>query len=213
MYLFLDESQDAQYFVVGAILSEELLTLQNIVGEIRTATRRLNLTVQEFHEAALYRDQPRLLTHAIRLLTYTRSRKGRALYVRPDVEAYAVYYTKTASEQQGSGLPGYRLMVVYQAAFQQLLHAMPSAASPLDIVYDTFQYAQRLHPQLADDLQRWGPGTLHWGESLHKKPLQLADLIAGTVRRHLQGDRNEGRFEELEKILRLCAPLDGIKSG
>ncbi len=213
MYLFLDESQDAQYFVVGAILSEELLTLQNIVGEIRTATRRLNLTVQEFHEAVLYRDQPRLLTHAIRLLTSTRSRKGRALHVRPDVEAYAVYYIKTASEQQGSGLPGHRLMVVYQAAFQQLLHAMPSAVGPLDIVYDTFQYAQRLHPRLADDLQRWGPGTLHWGESLRKKPLQLADLIAGTVRRHLQGDRNEGRFEELGKILRLCAPLDGIKSG
>lgn len=169
--------------------------------------------MQELHEAVLYRDQPRLVTQAMGLLTYTRSRKGRARHVRPDVGAYAVYYTKTASEQQGSGLPGHRLMVVYQAAFQQLLYAMPSTAGPLDIVYDTFQYAQRLHPQLAEELQRWGPGTLHWADSLHKKPLQLADLIAGTVRRHLQGDLNEGRFETLENILQLCAPLDGIKGG
>ncbi len=213
MHLFLDESQDAQYFVVGAILSEELLTLQNIVGEMRTATRQLGLSVQEFHEAVLYRDQPRLLTRAIRLLTYTRSRKGRALYVRPDVTAYAVYYTKTAREQCGSGLPGTRLMVVYQAAFQQLLHAMPSAAGPLDIVYDTFQYAQRLQPQLNSDVQQWGFGRIRWGESLHDKPLQLADLVAGTVRRHLQGDANEGRFKELEKILGACVPLDGIKNG
>ncbi len=213
MHLFLDESQDAQYFGVGAVRSEEILTLQNIVGEMRTATRRLGLTVQEFHEASLYRDQPRLLNHAIRLLTYTRSRKGRALYVRPDVDAYAVYYTKTSSEQYGSGLPGHRLMVVYQAAFQQLLHAMPSTAGPLDIVFDTFQYAQRLHPQLADDLQQWGFGRIRWGESLHDKPLQLADLVAGTVRRHLHGDPNEGRFNELEKILRGCIPLEGIKNG
>ena len=213
MYLFLDESQDAQYFVVGAVLSEEILTLQNIVGEMRTATRRLRLSVQEFHEAVLYRDQPRLLNHAIRLLTYTRSRKGRALYVRPDVTAYAVYYTKTVSEQSGSGLPGTRLMGVYQAAFHQLLGALPSAAGPLDIVYDTFQYAQRLHPQLTSDVQQWGIGRIRWGESLHDKPLQLADLVAGTVRRHLHGDPNEGRFEELGKILRACVPLEGIKNG
>ncbi len=213
MYLFLDESQDAQYFVVGAVLSEEILTLQNIVGEMRTATRRLRLSVQEFHEAVLYRDQPRLLNHAIRLLTYTRSRKGRALYVRPDVTAYAVYYTKTASEQCGSGLPGDRLIVVYQAAFQQLLHSIPSAAGPLTIVYDTFQYAQRLHPHLSRDVQYWGEGRIRWGESLHDKPLQLADLVAGTVRRHLQGDPNEGRFQELEKILRVCVPLEKIKNG
>lgn len=213
MYLFLDESQDAQYFVVGAVLSEEILTLQNIVGEMRTATRRLRLSVQEFHEAALYRDQPRLLSHAIRLLTYTRSRKGRALYVRPDVTAYAVYYTKTSSEQGGSGLPGDRLMVVYQAAFHQLLGVLPPATSPLDIVYDTFQYAQRLHPQFTRDVQQWGLGRIRWGESLHDKPIQLADLVPGTVRRHLHGDPNEGRFKELEKVLRVCIPLEGKKYG
>lgn len=112
--------------------------------------------MQEFHEAELYRDHPRLLNQAMRLLIYTRSRKGRALYVRPDVTAYAVYYTKIAREQQGSGLPRDRLMAVYQAAFQQLLHALPPTASPLDIVYDTFQYAQRLHPQLTNDVKQWG---------------------------------------------------------
>lgn len=78
MHLFLDESQDAQYFVVDAVLSDELLTLHNIIGEMRTKAQQLRLTVQEFHEAVLYRDQPRWLNHAIRLLTYTRSRKGRA---------------------------------------------------------------------------------------------------------------------------------------
>jgi hypothetical protein len=213
VHLFIDESQDAQYFVIGAIVAPDLLTLHSIVGEMRTVTRRLRLTVQEFHEAVLYRDQPRLLNQAIRLLTHTRSHKGRALYVRPDVQGYAVYYAKTVDEQRGSGLPGDRLMTVYRMAFQQLLRALPPEMAPLYIVYDTFQYAQRLRQILAADVQQWGSGSVQWGDSLQEKPLQLADLVAGTVRRHLNGDPNEGRFEQMEKILQVCEALEIIKNG
>ncbi len=49
--------------------------------------------------------------------------------------------------------------------------------------------------------------------TLHEKPLQLTDLVAGTVRRHLQGNPNEGRFKELERILQICVPLEGIENG
>lgn len=86
--------------MVGAVLSEEILTLQNMVGEMRTATRRLRFSMQEFHETVLYRDQPGSLNPA-HLLTHSRSRKGRILYVRPDVTAYTVSYAKSA---MGNGL-------------------------------------------------------------------------------------------------------------
>ncbi len=51
-----------------------------------------------------------------------------------------MYYTKTASEQHGSGFSGDRFMTVYQAAFQQLLHTMPFETGPLHVVYDICQY-------------------------------------------------------------------------
>lgn len=102
-------------------------------------------------------------------------------------------------------------MEVYKALFRRLLTVVPPPAASPDIVYDTFQYAQRLQPQLAHEVhQAWGTGTVRWGDSLRDKPLQLADLVAGTVRRHLGGEAHEDRFLILKPILTLADEETGI---
>ena len=113
----------------------------------------------------------------------------------------AVYYRKRSEESQGSGLPGPVLLTVYQGAFCQLRYALPTGTSFVRVVYDTFQYAQRLQPSLEADEHTWGPGDVRWGDSLQDKPLQLADLVAGTVRRYLANQPNEGRFQRLVPVL------------
>lgn len=202
--VFIDESQDTDHFVLGAVSASDLVTLNMIVGRIRTTTRNLGLVVQEFHEATLYHSQPKLLTQALKQMVKTRSGKKKALHVRSDVRAYAVSYSKRSEERIGSGLPGERLMEVYTTLFSRLLTAMPLPSTSPDIVYDTFQYAQRLQPALASEVQQaWRTGTIRWGDSRQDKPLQLADLVAGTVRRHLGGEANEDRFLILKPILTL----------
>lgn len=61
--VFIDESQDAQHFVLAGVGAPDILTLQDIVGDMRTAARRWNIPVPEFHESALHRASPRLLTY------------------------------------------------------------------------------------------------------------------------------------------------------
>lgn len=65
MIVIIDESQDRERFVLGAIVTPNMLTAHGLAGDLRTADRRLRIGLHEFHEADLHHDHPRLLTRSL----------------------------------------------------------------------------------------------------------------------------------------------------
>lgn len=201
MVLYIDESQDAQHFVLSGVGAPDLLTLQNIVGDIRTAARRWRIPVQEFHESQLYRLHPRLLTRSLELLGSAPRRKGRGPGPRKNIQGFVAYYKKTSVEQRRHALSMPRLLAVYRAAVEAILWAIPPDVVEVTAVCDEFQQGRTLAPILQKLHADRFTGSVRFGNSEEDKPLQLADLVAGTVRRSLAGDPNEGRMGLITPIM------------
>ena len=201
MVVYLDESQDAQHFVLAAVAAPDLLTLQNIVGDMRSAARRWHIPVPEFHESTLYRASPRLLTRSLELLAVVPRRKGRRPAPRDNVRLFVAYYTKTPTEQRQHALSMPRLLAVYRAAFEAILWAIPPDVTEVAAVCDEFSQGRTLAATLQTLHADRFAGSVRFGNSEQDKPLQLADLVAGTVRRSLAGDPNEGRMGIIAPIV------------
>ena len=203
MYVFIDESQDNERLVLSGIGVPDLIVPQSIVGKWRTIARRFQLRdVHEFHEAHLYRNHPRMLTRALHVPAYG-ERKNRRPHPRQDLRIVSSYYLKTPSEQTTSSLVKTRLIPVYQDLFQALVWALPwTPQEDLDVICDQFEGCENVwHPLPAIITSRVPAGTVRFEDSVAMKPLQVADLVAGTTRRHLGGDPNEGRFSYLALLL------------
>lgn len=200
MVVFIDESQDAERFVLGAVTAPDLISLHDTLGDMRKAARHWGIMISEFHETALYKEHPRLLTRSLKLLVEAPKRPKRSPAPRPDVDLFAVYYRKSAPEQLQ--FPFDRLLAVYQEAFSAILWALPSQEREVVIVCDKFEKCWMIEGALQSQLERRFKGTVRFGESQQEKPLQLADMEAGTVRRHLAHDPNEGRFGILAPMMK-----------
>lgn len=205
MVVYLDESQDAQHFVLAAVAAPNLLTLQNIVGDMRSAARRWRIPVPEFRESALYRTSPRLLTRSLQLLAVVPRRKGRRPASRDNVQLFAAYYAKTPAERHQHALPIGRLLAVYRTAFEAILWAIPPNVTEVAAVCDEFPQGRTWVTTLQTLHAGRFTGSVRFGNSEQDKPLQLADLVAGTVRRSLADDTNEGRMDLINQILSMRA--------
>jgi len=140
------------------------------------------------------------------LLATTRRRPRRRPHPRSDVHLFVAYYVKTGTETASDNLPAVRRDVVYRAAFSRILWALSPQAGKLEILCDDFEGSERLLPWLQAALTTWGIGTVRFGDSAQEKALQAADIVAGTTRRHVAGDPNEGRFALLQPLIALGAP-------
>lgn len=58
-----------------------------------------------------------------------------------------------------------------------------------------------LEPTMEAILLTRAAGNVRFADSVLEKPLQLADLTTGTIRRHLAGDPNEDRFRFIAPLL------------
>lgn len=201
MVVFIDESQDAHRFVLAAIGAPDLLTLQSIVGTMRSAARRWRIPVQEFHESTLHRESPRLLTRCLELLAAAPHRRGRRPGTRHDIRCFVAYYEKTPTEQHTHALPTDRLLTVYRATFEAVMWAIPPTETEVFAICDEFEKAKSIEASLQATHDVRFTGTIRFGNSEQDKPLQLADLVAGTVRRSLVEESNEGRFGIVVPIL------------
>lgn len=201
MVVYIDESQDPQHFVLGAIASADVVPLTTTMGRLRTVARRLDIAVAEFHERDLHHHHPRLLNLALEAMSLWKRKKRRAV-PRRDLQIVATYYLKSPSEQTGTALLHQRLLAVYRETFRSLVWALPLAPQEqVHIVCDRFEGCEMLLVDLRTILMGRASGTVDFADSLAEKPLQLADLAVGTLRRHLSGEPNEGRFRYLAPIL------------
>lgn len=196
----MDESQDPQLFVLGAVISADMVPLSTTMGRLRTVARRLDVAVAEFHERDLHHHHPHLLNLTLEEMTLRKRKKRRAI-PRKDLRVVASYYLKSPSEQTGTALLHNRMLTVYRETFRSLMWALPLAhQEPVNIVCDRFE-GYTLLADLQTIVMGRATGTMAFADSRAEKPLQLADLAAGTLRRHLSGEPNEGRFRYLAPIL------------
>lgn len=201
MVLYIDESQDPQHFVLGAIVSTDRVPLTTTMGRLRTIARRLDIAVAEFHERDLHHHHPRFLNLALEEMSLWKRKKRRPV-ARKDLQIVATYYLKSPSEQTGTALLHQRLLDVYRETFRSLVWALPLAPQEkVHIVCDRFEGCERLLVDLRTILMGRASGTVDFADSIAEKPLQLADLAVGTLRRHLSDEPNEGRFRYLAPIL------------
>ncbi|PSR21574.1 MAG: hypothetical protein C7B45_10205 [Sulfobacillus acidophilus] len=199
MVVSIDESQDTERFVLRAIATPDMVTAQGIVGDLRKAARQLHVALHEFHEADLYRDHPRLLTRSLELMSTAKRKKHP--YPRREVCFLGTYYIKASTEQHKPTLTQRRMLTVYFELLQALIWALPlTPQEKLTVICDWFQGCLTLQSAV-DSLLAELNGTLAFGNSATQKPLQLADLLVGTLRRHLAGDRNEDRFCFVKPLL------------
>src|SRR5579875_74570 len=201
MYVAVDESQDTQHFVLAAVAAQDLVTLNATVGKFRTVSRHLSVAVRAYHEIDLHRDHPRLLTRLLDEMCVAK-RKGRRPGPRTDIKILATYYLKAPSEQAGTALGHIRMVTVYRELFRSLVWALPlTPQEDAQIACDRFEGSEALLPTLQSILIARAAGSIRFVDSVLEKPLQLADLAAGTIRRHLDGDANEGRFRYVAPVL------------
>ncbi len=199
--VYIDESQDAQHFVLAAVIADEVLTLNATIGRFRTISRHLQVAVREYHEVDLHRNHPRLLTRILEDMSVWKRKKRRPT-PRQDMQIVTTYYLKAPSEQSGTALVHGRMLTVYRETFRALVWALPlRLQEDICMVCDRFEGCEELLPALASILVGRASGSVQFADSVVEKPIQLADLAAGTIRRHLSGDPNEGRFRFIAPLL------------
>lgn len=98
MVVFIDESQDRERFVLGAVVADEVVSLNATVGRFRTISRHLKVDVREYHEFDLHRDHPRVLTRVLEEMSLWKRKKRRAV-PRKDMRVVATYYLKAPSSK------------------------------------------------------------------------------------------------------------------
>lgn len=102
------------------------------------------------------------------------------------------YYLKSPTEHRKHRKPTLaqqRMLTVYLELLRSLIWALPlTPQEDLTIACDRFQGGQTLLSAVETLLAERGNGTLTFEDSATQKPLQLADLLVGTLRRHLAGD-------------------------
>ena len=124
--VFIDESQDPQHFVLGTVISADMVPLTTTMGRLRTIARRLDVAVAEFHERDLRHHHPRLLNLTLEEMTLWKRKKRRAI-PRKDLRVVATYYLKSPSEQTGTALLYSRMLTIYRETFRGLVWALPLA--------------------------------------------------------------------------------------
>jgi hypothetical protein len=176
MYIYIDETEDKDYFVVGGILVEEENTLTSIHKRI---------------------------TKIIKRQKYSAKTKSLLLTELKDYQlnkSYRILKRTVLNELAGSGSYYYSLYIK-KKHFKQVdkekmyIRLLKEIASKIDskinIVYDEFRL-QRFHNNIEVELIKLDNViSIESGNSQSNKSLQFADIICGTIRRYHQDQDTE----------------------
>lgn len=199
MVVFLDESQDNRYFVLGAAVTSNAHLGHVVVTQTRKVLGSPGRLIPEFHESALNQVNPGAIDAFLNNMVYEYLRKRSRRVLRKDISIYLVYYRKTRAERASRSLPFARLLTVYTALFEALLEEINPAAGTT-IYCDSFQGIARIMPELQKMGTQYGASVSPTMSSL--PGVQLADMATGTGRRFLNQEVVD-RYAALEPIVRL----------
>ncbi len=199
MVVFIDESQDERYFLLGAVTVPSTDIANSIVAQARKALGSASKGISEFHESALNRDNPDAINSLIDSMVFEYYRRRTHRLLRQDVGIWTTYYRKTRAERSAQSLPFRQLLTAYVRLFNTLMSEIQPERGT-SIFCDGFQGITRILPELQDVAGAY-EATIAKGES-SMTGIQLADVAAGTTRRFLS-EQNTERYVDLKHIVRL----------
>lgn len=176
MYLYIDETEDKDYFVVGGILVPDKDTLTGIHKRIAKMIRR-----QKYSD----KTKSKLLTE---LKDYQINKSYRKIKrtILEELEGSGTYYYSLVGKKT------HFKQVDKERIYIRLLKKIASKIEcEIYIIYDEFRL-QRFHNNIEVELMKLDNVlTVKSGNSQSSKSLQFADIICGTVRRYHQDQDTE----------------------
>lgn len=171
MYLYVDETEDKDYFVVGGILVQDEIILLSLHKKIAKIIKRQNYSLKT---------KAMLLTE---LKDYQINKSYRRLkkIVLKELYGSSIYYCSIYIKKNNFK------QVDKEKKYIKLLKNISSGIeSNINIVYDEFRL-RRFHNNIEVELSKLGNVvSIISGNSQSNKSLQFADIICGTIRRFYQ---------------------------
>lgn len=217
MFVGFDESELDSYFVLGAVISDTEEIVNGVVRKFRHCIRKSCLPKkikdkinQDPKETFLYRTEPDWLVKYMSLISNDFTKKSNP--PRKNLSLTARYYKKAKDEDFNR----FRLLNVYYELFIDICNELAQNYTPdtsFDLLFDKFIYAEdvkwALNQKIPSILNLRSLETQHGDRRMALLP---ADIVAGTVRRHLA--KNNPDFYHcisscfMEPIKQVNVPLD-----
>lgn len=211
VFIYIDESSDANHYVLSAVGSHSPQTLNRIVKTFRSVVRQSRLSERDKNkinndpkERHLYRNHPEMLAKYLELICNHPSEQHKP--TRNHVHACTAVYKKHGIEM--AIFPEERMLTVYIALFLEMIRAFYSFTNQenLEIIYDCFPKAGEVKNELHRFISQLYPCltyTLDFEKNQEKGKhlgLYIADIVAGTSRRFV-GKENPNYFHMIKKLL------------
>lgn len=207
MFVGFDESEHGRYYVLGAFICDREDIASSIVKKFASKVRKSNLSQKDImainsdpKEYHLFQSHKGWLGKYIDLISNDFTNKGKP---RTNLSVIARYYEKTSEEQKHFSRP--RMLNVYCELFidicRGLAHHYPPGTS-FDLVFDRFKNAE----DVLQVLQQQVPyiiniSSLDTKNGHQCKALLVADIIAGTVRRHVDKDAQDCYYHDISSLV------------
>ena len=176
MYLYIDETEDSNYFVVGGILVKDKKILVRIHKSITKLIKRQKYSPKT-KSLLLTELKDYQLNKSYRILKRT---------ILKELEDSGSYYYSLYIKKR------HFKQVDKEKMYIRLLKKIVSRIdSRINIVYDEFRL-QRFHNNIEVELMKLDNVlSIESGNSQSNKSLQFADIICGTIRRYHQDQDTE----------------------
>ena len=176
MYLYVDETEDKDYFVVGGILVEEESILLNIHKRVTKLIKRQKYSAKT---------KSLLLTE---LKDYQINKSYRRLkrLILKELQDSGLYYYSLYIKKR------HFMQVDKEKIYIRLLKTIASSIElNINVIYDEFRL-QRFRNNIEVELGKLdNVVSINSDNSQHNKALQFADIICGTIRRYYQNKDEE----------------------
>ncbi len=174
MFMYVDESEGDDYFVVTGIIVKDLNKLKLLYKKIHKFIK--NTKISSKQKAVLLLE----LKDYILNRGYKRIKKRILIeLVKEDVEIYYSLYQKNKHFDQS------KKEKVYIRLLKEIVE---NVKVPINVIYDEFNL-KRFHINIEHKISKCNNVlSIRNGNSQKEKPLQFADIICGTIRRFLQDD-------------------------
>lgn len=210
LFLYFDESGDANHYVLSAVGSDSPSQVDNIVKAFRKDVRKSRLSEKDKNkinndpkERDLYRSQPELLVKFLNLIRYDMEKRNNP--GRENVRICSGVYFKKDFETLL--FPEERMLAVYAEIFMAIIEqfVIYSSGDNLEIIFDHFNKAELMKNILKKRISKEYPTlafTLDFavgGEKGQHLGLYIADIAAGTSRRFV-GKESPSYFHMIKPL-------------
>jgi len=205
-YLYLDETEDEKYFIIGGVLTTDIKKVEDAVYETKRNIKRKKGIPEKTKAKILTELKERDLNswglqdikkHFFLNLTLDKVKfRGKNVFTpNPKVKVIGVIHIK-----ENSSLVNEKKGYIYFKMLELLLSDPLFKEKEIEIIYDEFssEYFDKSIETTIDSYINLK--KIQSGNSEVVKALQAADLCVGSIRRNLNGEKNCYYYELIKDI-------------